>query len=153
MTNLWKQQYLLDLDTIDDQHKYFFKLCGGIVQLAEYPTTTAIGVKDVIQAIGGMRTYAFLHFKTEEELMLQFSFPGYLHHTGYHNAYLTRMMKFENTFKSLLLKLKSKEQIEDKIKQFLLDMSDYIANWWATHIVKQDTIYAKFIKDHKAGNK
>lgn len=151
--NLWKQQYLLDLDTIDDQHQHFFELCGRIVQLAERPTFTDKGVKDIIQAIGGMRTYAFLHFKTEEELMLQFNFPGYLHHTGFHNNYLKKMMEFENAFKSLLVKLKENEPLDNELKQFLLDMSEYIANWWATHIVKQDVIYAKHIKERKTVRK
>lgn len=147
--NLWKQQYLLDLDIIDEQHQHFFALCGEIVQLAERPTITDSGIKDIIQSIGAMRTYAFLHFKTEEELMLQFSFPGYLHHTGFHNTYLKKMMEFENSFKALLTKLKSKEPTESEMKQFLLDMSDYIANWWAIHIVKQDTLYAKHVKNRK----
>jgi len=149
MINLWKQEYLLDLDTIDEQHQRFFDFCGELVQLAERAPTNDKGIQQTIKTLGAMRAYAFLHFKTEEELMLKFSFPGYLKHTGFHNSYLQKMMAFENEFKALLLKMKEDAPVEDEMKSFLLDMSEYIANWWGTHIVKQDTAYAKHIKERK----
>ncbi|WP_092160597.1 bacteriohemerythrin [Maridesulfovibrio ferrireducens] len=74
MINIWKQEYLLDLDTIDEQHKMFFEMTGRIVQLAE-TVSEAHSVEKIIQAIGALRTYAFLHFKTEEELLLKYAFP------------------------------------------------------------------------------
>jgi len=147
--NIWKSDYILDLDTIDEQHKSFFNLCGKIIQLAEQELTDENGIRDIIRMLGAMRAYAFLHFKTEEELMLKFGFPEYLTHTGFHNIYLQNMMTFEKDFKQLLTKIKSGETIEEKMKQFLINMSDYIANWWGTHILQLDTVYAKHIKKTK----
>ncbi|WP_291329823.1 hemerythrin domain-containing protein [Desulfovibrio sp. UCD-KL4C] len=65
MSNLWKQDYLLDIDTIDEQHKHFFEMTAQIIRLAE-KLRDDNSVEKIIQAVGALRTYAFLHFKTEE---------------------------------------------------------------------------------------
>ncbi|WP_031479466.1 bacteriohemerythrin [Maridesulfovibrio frigidus] len=139
MDNLWKQEYLLDLDSIDEQHKKFFEMTAGIVQLAER-IENAHAIEQIIKAIGGLRTYAFLHFKTEEELLLKYAFPGYLHHTTFHNMYLENMIKFEKEFKVLLKKKHDGEDVNVAMVEYLTHMADYVAGWWAEHIVKQDTI-------------
>ncbi len=148
MDNLWKQEYLLDLDSIDDQHKKFFEMTAGIVQLAEgIENDRAIG--QIIKAIGGLRAYAFLHFKTEEELLLKYAFPGYLHHTTFHNFYLENMINFETEFKELIKRKNDGDDINVAMVEYLTQMADYVAGWWAEHIVKQDTIYAKYIIEQR----
>ncbi|MBI9078144.1 MAG: hemerythrin family protein [Pseudodesulfovibrio sp.] len=150
MQNLWKPDYLLNLDTIDEQHKKFFELCRIIAQHAEQELTTDTSFKTTIRLLGAMRAYAFIHFKTEEELMLKYGFPEYLNHTEIHNIYLQKMMTFEQDFKQLLTRMNNKENIEEDMKLFLITMSEYIANWWGTHILQVDTVYAEFIKKTKS---
>ena len=147
--NLWKQEYLLELDVIDDQHKHFFELCGNIIQIAENATCDQESISLVIRALGGLRTYAFLHFKTEEDIMLKFGFPSYLQHTGYHNGYLQKMMQFESGFKALLTDLKKEGMENELLRTFLKDVAEFITDWWSVHIVEQDSKYAAHIREKR----
>ncbi|MDC0335851.1 hemerythrin family protein [Pseudodesulfovibrio sp.] len=150
-TSLWKQEYLLHLDEIDDQHRHFFELCGNVVQLAEKATCNKDSIAAIIRALGSLRTYAFFHFKTEEDVMLQFGFPGYLSHTGYHNSYLQKMMEFESGFRSLLVDMKKGGMDNELLRRFLKDVAEFITDWWGVHIVTQDAKYAEHvIKKHKS---
>lgn len=149
MINLWKTEYLLNLDEIDSQHQHFFAMCTEIVQMAETVTLEKSSIRNIIRALGSLRTYAFLHFKTEEDIMLKFGFPGYLDHAGYHNGYLQKMMEFETGFKALLSELGKSEHDEAMLKTFLKDVSGFVADWWGDHIVNQDAKYATHIKDKK----
>ncbi len=149
MINLWKPEYLLNLDIIDEQHQHFFRLCGVVVHLAGVAESQKSSVNEVIKALGAMRGYAFLHFKTEEEIMLQSGFPGYLKHTGYHNHYLQKMMEFETGFKALLSEMGQGEKDNEMLRIFLKEMSEFIAEWWSVHIVTQDSLYAAHVKASK----
>ena len=148
-TTLWKQEYLLNLDEIDDQHRYFFKLCGDVIQIAERATCDNDSISSIIRALGTIRTYAFLHFKTEEDIMLKYGFPGYLKHTGYHNGYLQKMMEFESGFRKLLIDMKNPSMDDKLLRQFLIGVAEFIADWWSIHIVTQDAKYADHIKDKR----
>lgn len=76
-------------------------------------------------------------------------FPGYLHHISFHNLYLEKMINFEKEFKVLLKKKKDGEDTNVAMAEYLTHMADYVANWWAEHIVKQDSIYAEFILEQR----
>ncbi len=145
MVNLWKNEYVLELDAIDTQHKKFFSLCGEIVQLAETTKCDKKSISEIIRSLGAMRTYAFLHFKTEEDLMLKHHYPGYLDHTTFHNSYLQRMMGFESAFKKILVDVDKADNCESLFRSFLTELADFITDWWGAHIVSQDAKYAKHI--------
>lgn len=150
--NLWKPNYLLNLDVIDEQHKHFFQLVGVVVQYAEMASGGKESVAKVIRMLGAIRSYAFLHFKTEEDLMLKYGFPYYLKHAEHHNSYLQKMMDFELEFKGLLSELKKDGPDDELLRTFLKDVSEFIASWWETHILSQDSKYAKFIKEKRSAN-
>lgn len=151
MVNLWKNEYVLELDVIDQQHRKFFSLCGEVVQLAEKTTCDKKSIKEIIRALGAMRSYAFLHFKTEEDLMLKHHYPGYLKHTDYHNSYLHRMMGFESAFKKMLVDVEKSTDCETLFRSFLKELGDFITDWWGAHIVSQDAKYADFIRSNGEG--
>ncbi|WP_291329824.1 hypothetical protein [Desulfovibrio sp. UCD-KL4C] len=79
-------------------------------------------------------------------MQLKYEFSGYMHHTTFHNSYLENMIFFKQKFKVLLNRKKNGEEISSAMEEYLIDMADYVAHWWAEHIVKQDTIYANFIR-------
>ncbi|MDP3525175.1 MAG: hypothetical protein Q8S27_11390, partial [Hoeflea sp.] len=71
-SNLWKPEYLLAIDVIDEQHKGFFEICMRSAMLCEAARTRPIQLEDIIQLIYNMRAYAFRHFFTEETLLLKY---------------------------------------------------------------------------------
>ncbi|MCJ2164864.1 MULTISPECIES: hemerythrin family protein [unclassified Pseudodesulfovibrio] len=146
---MWKTEYLLQLDEIDDQHKHFFALCGEVAQLAETATRKKESIVSTIKALGMLRAYAFLHFRTEEEIMLRHGFPKYLKHTGCHNNYLEKMIVYEKGFKALLENLDQNAEGGKLLKTFLKEVSEFVVEWWSTHIQEQDALYAVHIKEKK----
>ncbi|WP_170830356.1 hypothetical protein [Maridesulfovibrio ferrireducens] len=49
----------------------------------------------------------------------------------------------------MLKKKKDGEDTNVAMAEYLTHMADYVANWWAEHIVKQDSIYAEFILEQR----
>ena len=152
MVTIWKTEYLLQLDEIDEQHEHFFSLCGDVAYLAETITSKKHSIVPIIKALGVLRGYAFQHFRTEEELMLKFGFPGYLKHTGFHNSYLEKMMFFEKGFKALLADTTKEGDEVKMLRQYLREVSEFTAEWWGTHIQEQDSLYAAHIHEKRPKN-
>jgi len=157
--NLWKPEYLLDLDTIDSQHKRFFELCLNLAHLCEPDQGQVVGRKEVIRAIFELRQYAFLHFGTEETLMVKHGYGECLAHFREHDGYLERLRgfvedvaKLSGSASGIAAKGADAEQGAGADKG-LLDLArrlaDWAAGWWGGHILEHDKQYARVIKEKK----
>lgn len=144
---MWKQQYRIGIDAIDEQHKQFFALVSSIGEAAEKPD---IQVGVVVRAIVAMRAYAFKHFHAEETLMSKVGFPGLYAHTRLHDVYLRDLMVFTEE-----LEVYARTPEMDANEAFLdlaHRIAEYSAQWWTKHILKADTAYAQFYHDRQNAN-
>lgn len=102
-------------------------------------------VKRVIKAIVDLRTYAFLHFYTEEVLMAQHGYPDIMSHLTQHDEYLFTIKAFRQDLGAC--SGKDSEEFAVLAKK----IAEYAADWWGQHILNVDARYATFIKEQKAG--
>jgi len=145
--NLWKPEFMLDIGVIDDQHKGFFDICQNSSMLCEAARSKPVQLPDVIHLIYGMRTYAFLHFHTEENLLLKYGYPKIYGHICQHDIYLRALQEFVAELHTLLAKVDSTGQ-----EAFLAcanRINEYLVNWWSKHIMSEDQEYAAFIRERK----
>lgn len=145
--NLWKPEYMLDIDVIDEQHKGFFDLCLKSAMLCESARNKPVELSDVIHLIYGMRAYAFRHFFTEETLLLKYAYPKIYGHMSQHDIFLRTLQEFTAELHAELAKAEKTGP-----KSFLAcanRINSYLTNWWGEHILNTDQDYARFMREQK----
>lgn len=145
--NLWKPEYMLDIDVIDEQHKGFFDICLKSAMLCESARNRPIQLHDVIHLIYDMRAYAFRHFHTEESLLLKYGYPRIYGHISQHDIFLRSLQEFTAGLHEELAKAKSAGP--EGFLACARHINDYLANWWGDHILNTDQDYASFLREHK----
>lgn len=145
--NLWKPEYKLDIDIIDEQHKGFFDLCLNSAMLCEAARNKPIKLADVINLIYNMRAYAFKHFHTEETLLLKYGYPKIYGHISQHDIFLRTLQEFTA---ELHVEMAKAEKVGPE--GFLASanhINGYLTNWWGEHILNTDQDYARFMREQK----
>ncbi len=145
---LWKPSYLLDIESIDAQHKHFFELCAKLTYVSESCKEKCIERTVLIRAIYDLRLYAFYHFNTEETLMVKYGYNHCLHHFKEHDNYLGQIRSFVDELAGGSKGSSAKDNAE--LSELASRLSDWASVWWAEHILEHDQRYAKFIKKKKA---
>lgn len=145
--NLWKPEYMLDIDVIDEQHKGFFELCLKSAMLCESARKTPIELHDVIHLIYAMRAYAFKHFHTEESMLLKYRYPKIYVHISQHDLFLHSLQEFTAELHAELAK--AERTGPEGFLASVNRINTYLTNWWGAHILNVDQDYARFMREHK----
>jgi hemerythrin-like metal-binding protein len=127
----WKEEYLLGLQKIDNQHKNLFKIMNELYNIINEKKDFTL-IKNLIKELN---TYAEEHFGLEEGYFEKFNFELKEHH-----------IKFHREFKEKIIELELKNK-EDKI-QACFDLIDYLENWFLGHVLHEDKQYVDLFKSH-----
>ena len=125
--DLWKDEYLVGVDKIDQQHKILFSMLGDLLELRESAGSINERVAKLSSLVERLNNYAVYHFRTEEFLMDRelASEISVLAHKEAHQAYANSMHGFEGRF-----------QAGDA--SAVNDLIDFLYNWWVGHIMETD---------------
>jgi hemerythrin-like metal-binding protein len=118
-TTLWESKMMVGSDIIDNQHKVLFDLIKDLNNAIR--TEVNIKVLDVLLRV--LRDYAFKHFQTEEEHLLQHA--DYANHCLEHYALIKRLNTFIHESRNNTIKGKQTP-------------SDFLEYWLCEHIEKFD---------------
>ena len=130
--DLWKDDYLVGVDKIDQQHKILFAMLGEMLALREDPGSIDERVAQLSPLVERLNNYAVYHFRTEEFLINRHlaSDIAVAGHEDAHKSYATSMQGFEGRF-----------QAADA--SVVNELIDFIYNWWLSHILKADKALGK----------
>jgi hemerythrin-like metal-binding protein len=121
----------IDNPEIDNEHKRLFEIYNDLVDLIEYKKSR----EDFAKILSMMTDYSLMHFKKEEKYMELLSYPKIREHRVYHRNYIYKVAMYN-------VDLLSENPPEPKkILKFLKD-------WWLNHILKIDSLYESFKKEH-----
>ena len=136
--DLWKDEYLVGVDKIDQQHKILFGMLGDLVALREAEGAINERVAKLSSVVERLNNYAVYHFRTEEFLMDRRLAGDILiaAHKDAHKSYANSMQGFEGRF-----------QAGDA--GVVNDLIDFIYKWWLDHILETDKGLGKAL--NKAG--
>lgn len=95
----------------------------------------------VYDIITECQKYSLYHFSIEEELLAVLDINVEQHYKK-HNIFKLDMVKMQNKLKT---PAKNKESIE---KKMLSEISEYLRDWYLTHIAIEDKKYVNFINKH-----
>ena len=124
---LWKNEYSIGVDLIDQQHKYLFEIIDSAFELSK--CDFRVGKYDRIALIiQDLCQYAKFHFVTEEEYMIRINYKGYSKHKTEHDDFTFYINKI------------NLEQVEGDPEKYIKDILSFLLNWLLDHILLKDKL-------------
>ena len=124
----WKDDYLLGVEVIDEQHKELFRIAGDAYDLLNNEFFTDKYDK-VVKLIEELKNYALFHFETEEKYLLEIGYKKYFSHKVIHDDFVQK-------FKSIDL-----EKLDENQDDYLSSIIMFIVDWIEHHILGTDKQY------------
>ncbi|MBN1038251.1 MULTISPECIES: hemerythrin family protein [unclassified Clostridium] len=121
----WDNSYNIGIETIDEQHKYLFKLCRDLEILLETPNAI-YKVDDALKIICDFRNYITYHFYYEE---MYFSMVRY--------NYLANHIAEHKEFKKKILDINVSNFYKENYDE-LQTLINFLYGWIFEHITKKD---------------
>lgn len=129
---VWKEEYEIGVEQIDEQHKRLFELGNNIYALInDYLYEDKYD--KIVHILDELREYTKYHFKSEEAYMLQTKYPKYFSQKVEHDDFIEKIEEVE---------LRDLDKDQDKHIQELLT---FVFNWIIEHIVQKDML----MKNHQ----
>lgn len=122
---VWKEEYGVGLELIDDQHKHLFEIGNRAYDILK--DKLCIDKYDkMAEVLEDLREYTKYHFKTEEEYMLETGYEGYFAQKVAHKNFVDKLDSYD---------LNSIEELTNKEIEEILS---FIFEWVLGHILKED---------------
>ena len=123
---------LIGVDQIDNEHRRLFELVNEVANLL---MRNDINRSDVNAVLMELDEYAVLHFRHEEEYMMQINDPE-----------LPRQKKMHQDFVNKISEIKQGDVQSKDEKETLKNVVEYVARWLFTHILSSDTMIGVYQK-------
>jgi hemerythrin-like metal-binding protein len=120
----WKNEYSVDVQSIDTQHKKLF----GMVNELHDAMKTGAGSKIAPAILKRLVSYTREHFANEESMMLRAKYPDFASHKAEHDKLTHEVVKMVEDFES------GKVVLSVKLLEFL-------RKWLQLHILSCDKKY------------
>lgn len=123
---LWKDEYKIGLELVDDQHKKLFEIAGEIYDLVKL-SEDADKYDQILEVIQELKDYTVFHFQEEEAYMLASKYPKFFSHKVLHENFIEKVNSVNIT------------SLDDNQTEYLLEMLKFVLDWLQNHILKVDT--------------
>ena len=124
----WKDDYLVNVKTIDDQHKVLFEIAGRTFELLK--NDMYLDKYDrILEMLNELKEYAIYHFKSEEEYLLSIGYKKFLSHKAEHDEFIQKVNDVDL------------KRIDVDQNAYLLSVLEFIVNWISEHILQKDMLY------------
>lgn len=124
----WKEDYIIGVDKIDEQHKKLFEIANKAYELLK--NEFCIDKYDrIVEILDELKEYTVYHFKSEEEYMISIGYKKFLSHKVEHDEFIKKINNID--FKSI-------DEDQDK---YLLETLEFVVSWISVHILRRDKFY------------
>ena len=127
----WKDEYSMNEENIDKQHKGLFKLSNEIYDLVEKGIDDHEHFRELFLALND---YGIEHFLYEEMYMQEQDYPDLKEHIKQHN-------EFSNKVRDLCVGIDKETHIRD--------IGEFVSTWLVEHVLNEDMEYQEFIAKKK----
>ena len=130
---MWKDDFNIGVDVIDDQHKLFLDYVNEC-----YNAACRDSQRQVTDAtIYDLKVYAADHFLFEEGLMKEKGYPDLENHIKQHMYFKSQVAELEKANAE-----RSKRTVESLLQ--------FLREWFLEHILDHDKKLAAFLKQHRS---
>jgi hemerythrin len=125
-----KPEYYSGIDFIDQEHAKLFSIANEAYELLmdQFIPDKYDYIVEVIQQL---KDYTKFHFQHEEEYMLSIGYKRYLSQKVAHTDFIEKIESFDTNI------------IDEKQKETLLELLDFLNEWLINHIFKKDKLIAE----------
>jgi len=123
-TMVWKDEYSVGNDLLDEQHKQLIEAVN------ELNSGAALG-----EVLAALRQYGDEHFRTEEGMLEASNYPDLERHRSYHEAFRIWLEDIEKNHRSGGDSAMSRR-----------DIYNYLCVWMANHILVYDKAFETWLK-------
>lgn len=122
---VWKDNYSVGVDIIDEQHKHLFEIGNRAYEILK--DKLCIDKYDkMAEVLEDLREYTKYHFKTEEDYMLEAGYERYFVQKVAHKNFIAKLEEYD---------LDDLGELADKEIE---DILSFIFEWVLEHILKED---------------
>lgn len=127
----WSETYLIHHRMIDEQHESLFRYVNALGCLLDGSVSEETGptFEEIFAAI---LRYAEIHFRTEEEVMREVSFPDYIDHKRMHERFQAIMAEYNRQFR-----------VGELSRHALYNL---LRDWLSNHVCGSDQALKQYIK-------
>jgi hemerythrin len=125
-----KPEYYTGIEFIDQEHSRLFEIANEAYDLL---VNQFIPDKYdyIVEVIGQLKDYTHYHFNHEEEYMASIGYKRLLSQKVAHNDFIEKLDGIDL------------DVMDEKQKDILLDLIDFLATWLIEHIYKKDKLIAE----------
>ena len=122
---VWKPEYDLGIPIIDEQHRGIVTIINSLHYGAQ-----SGHIKNIFTPTTGMlRSYADIHFQTEEHFLEAIDYPGAAGHRLLHQEYTSKLAGIDRAGSV------------DRDPHLLMG---FLKKWWLGHICEEDMLFKNF---------
>jgi hemerythrin len=127
LTGMWRDEYSVDIEVIDEQHKRLFSLLNAVHEAVRRGSSGAALEETVRQLL----IYARTHFTHEEKLMSVHCYPAYECHKKEHDELVRLAAQLQESVK---------EESGDAAADLIMAIRELLMK----HIIDNDKRYGSF---------
>jgi hemerythrin-like metal-binding protein len=124
---------IVNVKELDDEHSEMVNLINALHDSLSVTNTQKINAL-VSELVQNLRN----HFETEERLMKEHNFEGYISHKMEHDRFLAKMETFE-------------KDLKDGVEKLTLDTLNSLKRWFFNHIKFNDKKCGEFLASKGVG--
>ncbi len=122
---VWKDEYAIGVDIIDEQHKYLFEIGNNAYRLLKNDFSID-KYDDIVMIIEDLRNYAKFHFKTEEDYMLQINYSDYAKQKQEHDEFIDKVNQIDLG------------NVDENPQKYIEKILAFVFEWLLDHILQKD---------------
>lgn len=124
----WNESYSVHIEEIDAQHQWLTDIINTL-----YDELSENKGKRLLEIVSqSLIQYTQIHFATEENLMIQYDYPGYNDHKNKHEILTKKVMEWNNT-------------ILDGHVALTKEMLEFLKTWFENHETHDDKPLGEFL--------
>jgi len=119
---VWKPEYDLGIPIIDEQHRGIVTIINSL----HYGKQNSYIKNILVPTIGMLRSYADIHFQTEEHFLETINYPDIANHRLLHQEYTSKLAGIER---------------ESSVDKDTRQLMGFLKKWWLGHICEEDMLF------------
>lgn len=127
----WKDDYLIGINKIDEQHKELFRIAESAYSLLKSDYFVDKYNK-IVEIIEELREYTIFHFQEEQKYMISIKYKRFFAHKIEHDDFIEKLNKVDLT------------DVDNNQDKYIMDLLEFVVNWISKHILGTDL---KIIED------
>lgn len=130
MLKKWKDEYLIGIKEIDEQHKRLFEIANEAYDLLK--NNIYVDKYDkIVTILEGLREYTIFHFNSEEKYMESIGYKRLFSQKIEHSKFIEKLDKV------------NLDEIDNNQDEYIISILEFVVDWIDSHILTTDKLITK----------